>query len=106
MRRLSVVLILLALACSKQDDSEKLQKSITSWKATLQLVADARLKNEVREGFAIKTVDEAVEDLEGQSAKTTSKSAEQLIGVVAKLRQAIEADDRGAITEARGELAR
>jgi hypothetical protein len=105
MRRLCAVAILLALACNKQDDSEKLQKSITSWKATLQIVADARLKNEVREGFAIKTIDEAVEDLEGQSAKTTSKSAEQLIGVAAKLRQAIEADDRAAIARARGELA-
>jgi DNA-binding transcriptional MerR regulator len=104
MRRLSVVLILLALACNKQDDAEKLEKSITSWKATLQLIADARLKNEVREGFAIKTIEEAVEDLESQSSKTASKSAEHLIGVAAKLRQAIEADDRAAIAKARGEL--
>ena len=106
MRRSLFALILLALACNKQDDDEKLQKSIVSWKATLQIVADARLKNEVREGFAVKTIDEAVEDLEGQTAKTTDKRAEQLIGIAAKLRQAIEADDRGAIEKARGELAR
>jgi hypothetical protein len=106
MRRLSVVLILLTIACNQQDDTEKLQKSITSWKATLQIVADARLKDEVRQGFALKTIDEAVEDLESQSSKTTDKGAEQLIGAAAKLRQAIEADDRGAIAKARGELAR
>jgi hypothetical protein len=104
MRRVWVVAILLALACSKQNDAEKLEKSIVSWKATLQIVADARLKNEVRDGFALKTIDEAVEDLEGQSSKTTNKRAEQLIGIAAKLRQAIEADDRAAIAKARGEL--
>jgi hypothetical protein len=106
MRRLCVVALLLALACNKQDDAEKLEKSITSWKATLEIVADARLKNEIREGFALKTIDEAIEDLEAQTAKTTNKRAEQLVGVAAKLRQAIEANDKGAIAKARGELAR
>ena len=106
MRSVVAVTILLALACNKQDDAEKLQKSITSWKATLQLVADARLKNEIRDGFALKTIDEAVEDLEGQSSKTTNKNAEQLIGIAAKLRQAIERDDKSAIANVRGELAR
>jgi hypothetical protein len=104
MRRTWVVAILLALACSKQNDAEKLEKSVVSWKATLQIIADARLKNEVRDGFALKTIDEAVDDLEGQSSKTTSKRAEQLIGIAAKLRQAIEADDRAAIAKARSEL--
>jgi hypothetical protein len=103
MRSLVALTILLALACNKQDDAEKLQKSIASWKATLEIVADARLKNDVRKGFAIKTIDEAVDDLE---AKTTSKSAEELIGIAAKLRQAIERDDKSAIAKVRGELAR
>ncbi|MGA8810595.1 MAG: hypothetical protein WB973_22205 [Thermoanaerobaculia bacterium] len=106
MRRLVVVMLLMALACSKEDDSENLRKSITSWKATLLIVADARVKNEVRAGFAIKTIDEAVDDLEGQSSKTTSKRAEQLIGIAGTLRQAIERDDKSAIVEIRGELAR
>jgi hypothetical protein len=106
MRSLVAVTILLTLACNKQDDAEKLQKSITSWKATLQMVADARLKDEVREGFAIKTIDEAVDDLEGQTAKTTSKSVDELIGNAAKLRQAIERNDKSAIANVRGELAR
>lgn len=106
MRSLVTLTILLALACNKQDDAEKLQKSVVSWKATLQIVADARLRNEVRNGFALKTIDEAVEDLEGQTAKTTSKAAEELVGIAAKLRQAIERDDKGAIANARGELAR
>jgi len=107
MRSLVAVTILLTLACNKQDDAEKLQKSITSWKATLQIIADARLKDEVREGFAIKTIDEAVDDLEGQTAKTTtSKSADELIGNAAKLRQAIERNDKSAIAKVRGELAR
>ena len=106
MRSVVAVTILLALACNKQDDAEKLQKSITSWKATLQIVADARLKNDVRKGFAIKTIDEAVDDLEGQTAKTTSKSAEDFIGMAAKLRQAVERDDKSAIANVRGELAR
>lgn len=104
MRHLCIVLILLALACSKQDDAEKLQKSVVSWKATLQIVADARLKDEVRDGFALKTIDETVDDLEGQSSKTTNKSAEQLIGIAAKLRQAIERDDKATISKLRGEL--
>ena len=98
--------MLLTLACSKQDDAEKLRKSITSWKATLLIVADARMKNEVRKGFAVKTIDEAVDDLEGQAAKTTSKSAEELVGIAAKLRQAVERDDRAAIAQAKGDLAR
>jgi hypothetical protein len=104
MRRFCIMAILLTLACSKQNNDEKLEKSVVSWKATLQIVADARLKNEVRDGFALKTIDEAVDDLEGQSSKTTNKRAEQLIGTAAKLRQAIEADDRAAIAKARGEL--
>jgi hypothetical protein len=106
MRSVVAMTLLLALACSKQDDAEKLQKSIDSWKATLQLVADARLKNEVRNGFALKTIDASVEDLEGQSSKTTNKRAEELIGIAAKLRQAIERDDKSAIANVRGELAR
>ena len=106
MRRVVVLTILLALACNKQDDAEKLRKSITSWSATLQLVADARLKNEVRKGFALKTIEEAVDDLEGQTAKTTNDRAARLIGIAANLRQAVEADDRAAIAKARGELAR
>ncbi|HEV7427788.1 MAG TPA: hypothetical protein VGQ46_15610 [Thermoanaerobaculia bacterium] len=104
MRSLCLPLILLALACNKESDDEKLRKSIVSWNATLQIVADARLNNEVRDGFALKTIDEAVDDLE--SAKTTSKSAEQLIGIAAKLREAIERGDRAAIAQVRQELAR
>jgi negative regulator of sigma E activity len=104
MRRLCLVAILLALACGKQNDADKLEKTIVSWKATLQIVADARLKNEVHDGFALKTIDEAIDDLESQSSKATNKRAEQLIGIAGKLRQAIEADDRAAIVKARGEL--
>jgi hypothetical protein len=103
-RRSLVALVLLALACSKQDAAEKLQKSVISWRATLQIVADARLNNEVRAGFALKTIDEAVDDLQGQSSKTTSKGAEQLIGLAAKLRQATERDDKAAIAKLRSEM--
>jgi len=106
MRRLWAIAIAFTLACSKQDDSEKLRKSIDSWSATLQLVADARLKNEVRKGFALKTIEAAVDDLERQTAKTTDDRATRLIGVAAKLRQAVEADDRASIAKARGELVR
>jgi hypothetical protein len=106
MRRLCAAAILLTLACSKQSDAEKLQKSVTSWKATLQIVADAKLRNEVRKGFALKTIEEAVDDLEGQTAKTTNEHAARFIGVVAKLRQAIERDDPKAIAAAKDELSR
>src|SRR3954447_26271177 len=106
MRRLCAAAILLTLACSKQSDAEKLHKSVASWKATLQIVADAKLKNDVRAGFALKTIEEAVDDIESQSAKVASKPAEHLIDIAAKLRQAIERDDRGAIAEARDELTR
>ena len=106
MRNVVAGMLLFALACNKQDDAEKLQKSITSWSVTLQIVADARLKNEVRKGFALKTTEEAIDDLEGQTAKTANDRATRLIGVAAKLRQAIQADDHAAMVQARGELVR
>jgi hypothetical protein len=106
MRSLFLALLLLTLACNKESDDEKLRKSIVSWNATLQIVADARLKNEIRDGFALKTIDEAVDDLDSQSSKTTNKRAEQLIGVAAKLRDAIQRGDRGAIAQVSHELAR
>src|SRR4051812_13583672 len=106
MRRLCAVAILLTLACGKQTDEEKLQKSIVSWQATLQIVADSKLKNEIRDGFALKTIEEAVDDLKTQSAKVSSKPAEHLIGTAARLRQAIERGDQAAIAEARDELTR
>jgi hypothetical protein len=106
MRWLCAAAILLTLACSKQSDAEKLQKSTDSWKATLRIVADAKLKNEVRKGFALKTIEEAVDDLEGQTAKTTNDDAARLIGAAAKLREAVERDARRAIADARDQLAR
>jgi hypothetical protein len=99
-------LILIALACAKPNDGEKLRKSIVSWKATLRIVADARLKDNVRDGFALKTIDEAVDDLEGQSSNPADKGAAQLIGQAATLRQAIERHDKAAMANAAGELAR
>jgi hypothetical protein len=106
MRLLCAAAILLTLACSKETDAEKLQKSIVSWKATLQIVADARVKSEVRKGFALKTIEEAIDDLESQSAKVSSNPAKHLIGLAAKLREAIERDDARAIAKARDELER
>ena len=103
MRKFAVAILLLAVACNKQDDAEKLQKSVASWSATLQLVADARLQHKVRKGFALKTIEEAVDDLEGQTAKKTDDRATRLIGVAGKLRQAVEADDEAAMSKARGE---
>src|SRR5947209_19351690 len=100
-RKCAVLAVLLTLACQKQDDTEKLQKSIVSWKATLQIVAGARLKNDVRDGFALKTIEEAADDLEGQTAKTTNERAARLIGLAGELRQAIQRDDRAAIARVR-----
>jgi hypothetical protein len=106
MRRFCVLATLLALACSKQSDDDKLEKSVVSWRASVQFVAAARLKHEIRNGFALKTIDEAVDDLEHQSAKATSKRAEQLIGVAAQLRRALEHDDTAALSRLERELAR
>jgi negative regulator of sigma E activity len=106
MRRTLVALVVLALACGKQNDDEKLQKSIASWKATLQIVAEAKLKNDVRDGFALKTIEEAVDDLEGQTGKTTNEDAARLIGLAGELRQAIQRDDPTRIAKVRDELAR
>ncbi|MEA2238506.1 MAG: hypothetical protein QOC81_3230 [Thermoanaerobaculia bacterium] len=107
------VLLFLALtlaACAKQDDGEKLEKSVTSWRATLQFVAGARLGNEVGAGFARKTIDAAIEDLTTQTAapslpKELTARAEKVIGAAGELRRAIESDDRAGIARARGELA-
>src|SRR2546430_6180295 len=106
MRRICAVITPLPLACNKQDDNENPRKSIVSWTATLQIVAEAKLKNDVRDGFALKTIEEAVDDLEGKTAKTTNERAARLIGLAGKLRQAIERHDRAAIANVRDELAR
>jgi hypothetical protein len=99
-------LLLIALACARQDDPETLRKSIVSWKATLRIVADARLKDRVGDGFALKTIDEAVDDLESQSSKTPDRRAAQLIGQAGRLRRAIERNDKAAMAIAGDELAR
>jgi hypothetical protein len=111
MRRHLVVILVIALsACGKQDDAEKLKKSVDSWSATLQLVADARLRDEVRSGFALKTTEAAIEEQSGEAAKpglprSLTIRAEKVIGVAASLRQSIESDDRAGIANARLDLA-
>jgi hypothetical protein len=110
MRQSVFLLVALTLAaCAKQDDAEKLEKAITSWSATLQLVADARLRNEVGAGFAAKTIDAAIEDLTKQTAapslpKERTADAERVIGAAGALRRAIDSDDRAGIARARRDL--
>jgi len=109
-RHLALILVIALAACGKQDDAEKLKKSVDSWSATLQLVADARLRNEVRSGFALKTIEAAVEELSSGTAKpglprSITVRAEKVIGTAADLRQAVESDDRAGIAKARSELA-
>ena len=111
MRRHLVVILAVALAaCGKQDDAETLKKSADSWSATLQLVADARLRDDVRAGFARKTIEAAVEALSSEAAKpglprSTVVYAEKVIGIAAKLQTAVESDDRAGIAKSRHELA-
>jgi|GEM_PF-976073 len=111
MRRHLVIIFVLALAaCGKQDDGEKLKKSVDSWSATLQFVADARLRDEVGSGFARKTTEAAVEELSGETAKpglprSITVRAEKVIGIAANLQTAVESDDRAAIARSRRELA-
>jgi hypothetical protein len=109
-RHLVVILAVALAACGKQDDAEKLTKSVDSWRATLQLVADARLRNEVRGRFALNTIEAAVEELSSKAAKpglprSITVRAETVIGAAANLRRAVERDDRAAIARARSELA-
>jgi hypothetical protein len=109
-RQLIIVLALSLAACGGHDDEEKLKKAIDSWSATLQLVADARLRNDVPRGFAIKTIEAAIEDLSAQAAKPAipralSVRAERIIGISASLRENMERDDRTAIANARRNLA-
>jgi GH15 family glucan-1,4-alpha-glucosidase len=104
-------LALVSVACAKQDDAEKLRKSADSWRATLQLVADARLRNTVPKRFARITIEEAIDDLSGQTARPSiprlvAVRAERIIGIAASLHDAVENDDRAAIARARGELGR
>jgi hypothetical protein len=112
MRRHLVLFLLVAtVACAKQDDAEKLRKSTDSWRATLQFVADARLRNDVPKRFARITIEEAVDDLSGQAAQPSiprpvAVSAERIIGIAAALHDAVENDDRAGIAHARGALAR
>lgn len=111
MRRHLVIIFAITLAaCGKQDDSEKLKKAIDSWSATLQFVADARLRDEVGSGFAGKTIEGAVEELSGLTAKpglprSITVRAEKVIGIAANLETAVESDDRAAIAKSRRELA-
>ena len=111
MRRHLVVLLVIALAaCGKQDAAETLKKSADSWSATLQLVADARLHGDVRSGFALKTIEAAVEELSSETAKpglprSMTVRAERIIGIAANLKTAMESDDRAGIAKSRHELA-
>jgi hypothetical protein len=110
MRHLVIILAIALAACGKQDDGEKLKKSVDSWSATLQLVADARLRNEVRTGFALKTIEAAVEELSRETAKPglprpITVRAEKVIGIAANLQTAVESDDRAGIAKSRRELA-
>ena len=107
------IILLLALtiaACEKQDEAEKLAKDVTSWSATLQLVADARLRHEAGEGFSTKSIDAAIEELTSEAAapslpeKLTAR-AKRVIGAAGELRQAIASDDRAGIVRARSALA-
>jgi len=100
-----------SVACAKNDDAKKLGKSINSWRATLQLVADARLRNSIPKRLARVTIEEAVDDLSGRTAQPSiprpvAVRAERIIGIAAALHQAVENDDRAAIARARGELGR
>jgi hypothetical protein len=109
-RHLVVILALALAACGKQDDAETLTKSAHSWSATLQLVADARLRNEVRATFALKTIEAAIDDLASEAAKpglprSATPRAETVIRAAANLRRAVESDDRAGIARARSELA-
>jgi hypothetical protein len=107
------IILLLALtiaACAKQDQGEKLAKDITSWSATLQLVADARLRHEAGAGFATKSVDAAIEELTTEAAAPSlpddvTARAKRVIGAAGELRQAIASDDRAGMLRARNALA-
>jgi hypothetical protein len=110
MRHLVIILAIALAACGKQDDGEKLKKSVDSWSATLQLVADARLRNDVRSGFALKTIEAAVEELSSEAAKPglprpITVRAEKFIGIAANLHTAVESDAPTAIAKSRRELA-
>ncbi len=110
-RHLVLLLVIASVACAKQDDAEKLRKSADSWRATLQLVADARLHDTMPKRFARITIEEAVDDLTGRTARPSiprpvAVRAERIIGIAATLHDAVENDDRAAIARARGELAR
>jgi len=113
MRRHLLVFLIVAsaLGCAKQDDAEKLRKSVNSWRATLQLVADARLRDSIPKRLARVTIEEAVDDLSGRTARPSiprpvAVRAERIIGIAASLHDAVEHDDRDAIARARGELGR
>jgi hypothetical protein len=107
---ISLLLALAIAACAKQDEGEKLAKDVTSWSATLQLVADARLRHEAGAGFATKSIDAAIEDLTTEAAApslpdSVSARAKRVIGAAGELRQAIASDDRAGIVRARRALA-
>jgi hypothetical protein len=110
-RHLVFFLAVFSAACTKQDDGEALRKATVSWTATLQLVADARLARAVPARFVSHTIDEAVEDLSGQSAKPSvpgpvAQRAKRVIGLAEMLRGAVDHDHRAAIARLRTELAR
>jgi hypothetical protein len=107
------IILLLALtiaACAKQDESEKLARDVTSWSATLQLVADARLRHAAGAGFATKSIDAAIEELTTEAAAPSlpdgvTARAKRVIGAAGELRQAIANDDNAGMLRARQALA-
>jgi hypothetical protein len=105
-----LLLALTIVACAKQNEAKKLAKDITSWTATLQLVADARLGHEAGAGFATKSVDAAIEELRNEAAAPAlpdelTARAKRVVGAAGELRQAIASDDHEGMIRARRALA-
>jgi pyocin large subunit-like protein len=111
MRRFIILLLALSLTgCGKQNAGDALAKSTESWRATLKLVADARLAKKVGAGFAMNTAEATVEDLSKQ-VDDPSLPREQItraagvIGAARELGRAVSGDDTAGLAHARSALA-
>jgi hypothetical protein len=86
MRRALAILVLIAVACSKQPDAEKVSKTIDSWSADIGLVSHALQAHKVSKQYAKQVGEVAEEELSKQKVPPElAKKAHAVIEAAKKL---------------------
>ena len=112
-RLLSLVFLLLALACCTRSPADQLKtelQTVTSWTATARMAAEAWLKGSVPRAYTAQTLLAAEETLHEEArtiqAQQASEPQASLLAraqsagqVIGQMRAAVEGDDRQALAQ-------